>query len=422
MKRKKFTIFLFFFFSILSSAVLAIMIDSFFVREQYKKIEPNLDNYSMAEMLYLSLEKSKNAFIVDDVNFELQRKVFIGRLRVIEQRTQESESYRENSAFTQSLMALQNQINLGDVVFREYKQKKISKSDVLRYFDDLEYCVLDLQEAIYTIQVGNFKRIQSYVELYGVNIYFLIIISLLCIAFIIVITIKYSAAMERVLQKKNIFISSIYHELAGSTQTIAMVVEFLKEEGLRDEFDEEIELIDYHCNKIFEQTKEIMEYSRFEIGDVKIKSDKVNLNDLILKISDNVSKNGNELRLFCSSVNKTFIADSYKISTIISNLLTNSCKFTEGGVIFLHARYKSGFVYLRIKDNGVGFDVGNGDALYQPFRVGDTKNTKQGLGLGLAIVKNNVDIMKGKIKVRSSVGQGTVFFIQLPLLLIKEEI
>ncbi|HAN4744595.1 TPA: HAMP domain-containing histidine kinase [Escherichia coli] len=422
MKRKNFTAFLFFFFSVLSSAVFAIMIDSFIAREHYRKIEPNIDNYSMAEMLYLSLEKSKNAFITDNANFEQQRKVFIGRLRIIEKRTQGDESYRENFLFTSSLMELQNQINLGNAILMGYEQKKLSKSDVLRYFDDLENCVLDLQEAIYTIQVDNFKIIQEYVKSHGTKINFLIAISLLCIAVIIMVIIKYSSDMERVLQQKNIFISSIYHELAGSTQTIAMVVELLKEVDISDELDEEIELIDYHCNKIFEQTKEIMEYSRFEIGSVKVKSDNVNLMNLIYKVSSAVSVNGNELRLFCSSVNKTFITDGYKISTIISNLLSNSCKFTDGGVIILHAKYKSGFVYLRIKDNGIGFDVGKCDMLFQPFRTSNEKTTKQGLGLGLAIVKNNIDIMKGRIRIRSSVGEGTVFFIQLPLLLVKEEV
>lgn len=413
MSQKKFSTFLIFLFSVLSAAVLTMVIDSLSVREQYKKIEPNLDNYSMAEMLYLSLEKAKNSLLVDE-HFEIQRKVFLGRLLIIENRTKDDGSYRADTDFSSALINIKQKVEEGDALFVKFNNKQLSKSEMLDYLNELEQYVIDLQEAIFNIQVKNFKNVQLFIKNNELKLDFLAFISIFCIVSLAFLVKKYSAAMESILRKKNIFISSIYHELAGSTQAIAMAVDILKEENAQECLNEEIYLIGFHCDKIFEQTKEIMEYSRFEIGDVKVKYEPTNLRMLINEASECISWKNNKLRMYCSTVDAKFHIDHYKLSRIIINLLDNSNKFTSNGIVVIHARYKAGYIYIRVKDNGVGFDMNKINMLYQPFKFGSEKNTKQGLGLGLAIIKSNVDVMRGMMRVRSSKGEGTIFFLRLP--------
>ncbi|TQO04787.1 UNVERIFIED_ORG: histidine kinase/DNA gyrase B/HSP90-like ATPase [Citrobacter freundii] len=415
MKKKGFEVFLIFLFSILIAAVFTIIIDSISVRKQYKKIEPNLDNYSMAEMLYLSLEKSRSALVLGG-NFEHQRKVFIGRLNIIDERTKDNESYRSDPAFVSALSTLRTTVDKYSPVV----SKQSSYENALMYLDQLEEDVLDLQESVYAIQVKDFKSIQNLIKGKDLKLNFLICASLFSIISIILLVVRYSSAMEGVLRKKNVFISSLYHELASSIQSISMAVEILEDEILQPNIANELKIISVNCNKIFEQTKEVMEYSRFELGDVKVKNDIVNIKSIANEAVNSVSGKNNQFKVFVSQAKHDLLIDKYKLLRVIINLLDNANKFTSNGMILLHIKYKRGFIYVRVKDDGCGFNTKQLKDLYRPFRTGNDIKTKQGLGLGLAIIKNNVDIMNGVIRVRSSCGKGTVFLIRLPTLLDKE--
>ncbi|MBX9674519.1 MAG: cell wall metabolism sensor histidine kinase WalK, partial [Candidatus Obscuribacterales bacterium] len=99
--------------------------------------------------------------------------------------------------------------------------------------------------------------------------------------------------------------------------------------------------------------------------------------------------------------------------------LTNSIKYTpEGGSITVSARLSAGNrVEIRIQDTGSGIEPQDLPHIFERFYRADKARTREtgGTGLGLAIVRDIVVMHNGHVEVESTVGQGSVFVIHLPL-------
>ncbi len=105
-----------------------------------------------------------------------------------------------------------------------------------------------------------------------------------------------------------------------------------------------------------------------------------------------------------------------QIEQVLINLLTNAsyaCAEKGGGKIRIKARTRGNWLELRVEDTGVGIEPQDLSRVFDPFFT--TKPREKGSGLGLNIVQSIVERHRGKIKVKSKPGEGTVFFISFPL-------
>jgi signal transduction histidine kinase/DNA-binding NarL/FixJ family response regulator len=109
--------------------------------------------------------------------------------------------------------------------------------------------------------------------------------------------------------------------------------------------------------------------------------------------------------------------DQSAINSIVNNLFENAVKFSdEGSSIKIQLSKKGSLAYLIVSDTGCGIEEEKLKHIFQPYyQVSRTKLNRQGLGMGLFIVKSIVDLMKGKIEVKSTVNEGTKIAILLPL-------
>lgn len=111
-----------------------------------------------------------------------------------------------------------------------------------------------------------------------------------------------------------------------------------------------------------------------------------------------------------------FYSDALRLKTIVSNLLSNSIKYSDPQkmrkYIQVSAHVFADWLFLTFEDNGIGIDAEHQEKIFDLFfRV---SADKKGTGLGLYIVKDTIDRLKGKIYVRSKRGEGTSFTITLP--------
>lgn len=98
------------------------------------------------------------------------------------------------------------------------------------------------------------------------------------------------------------------------------------------------------------------------------------------------------------------------------NLLDNAVKYTpEGGKITVLVREENGYAIVEIMDTGEGISKDIQKSLFDPYFQGDSSHSRQGLGLGLSIVKRIVELCKGTISVRSTLGEGSEFKVILPM-------
>ncbi|MEB7896908.1 HAMP domain-containing histidine kinase [Serratia marcescens] len=411
--------------AIFSLLILLIAINFGGVKERYKQIEPNLDNYSVAEILFLAFERTKTALLLsenDDYDaFLIKKKIFYSKIQILESRSTFSDSFYYDDEFIKNVALLKQQYRtLGDLSVGLLAGRK-SKANILAYMDDIEGTLVDIQEIIYRIQIKNFTEVKGIIQDNSRKAEMFAVLSLILVFLMMFLVVRNAFSLKEIIKNKNIFISSIYHEIAGSTQAIVIAADIMEHELAQEELKKEARLISYHGNKIAEQTREVMDYSRFEMGEVNVNISTFRLHEVVDDAMTSISAGrGNRIVVRRSSYVGLICSDKYKLYRILANLLSNADKFTHHGAIILNVKVCHGNLYLWVKDNGIGFNVNNLERLYKAFNQGVERETRQGLGLGLTIIKNYVTTLKGAIRVKSTEGVGSSFFIRIPVKLIKE--
>ncbi|MGK0667976.1 sensor histidine kinase [Serratia marcescens] len=411
--------------AIFSLLILLIAINFGGVKDRYKQIEPNLDNYSVAEILFLAFERTKTALLLsenDDYDaFLIKKKIFYSKIQILESRSTFSDSFYYDDEFIKNVALLKQQYRtLGDLSVGLLAGRK-SKADILAYMDDIEGTLVDIQEIIYRIQIKNFTEVKGIIQDNSRKAEMFAVLSLMLVFLMMFLVVRNAFSLKEIIKNKNIFISSIYHEIAGSTQAIVIAADIMEHELAQEELKKEARLISYHGNKIAEQTREVMDYSRFEMGEVNVNISTFRLDEVVDDAMTSISAGrGNRIVVRRSSYVGLICSDKYKLYRILANLLSNADKFTHHGAIILNVKVCHGNLYLWVKDNGIGFNVNNLERLYKAFNQGVERETRQGLGLGLTIIKNYVTTLKGAIRVKSTEGVGSSFFIRIPVKLIKE--
>ncbi|HBK4691749.1 MULTISPECIES: sensor histidine kinase [Serratia] len=411
--------------AIFSLLILLIAINFGGVKERYKQIEPNLDNYSVAEILFLAFERTKTALLLSENNdydaFLIKKKIFYSKIQILESRSTFSDSFYYDDEFIKNVALLKQQYRTLDDLSAGLLVGQKNKADILSYMDDIEGTLVDIQEIIYRIQIKNFTEVKSIIQDNSSKAEMFALFSLMLVFLMMFLVLRNAFSLKEIIKNKNIFISSIYHEIAGSTQAIVIAADIMEHELAQEELKKEALLISYHGNKITEQTREVMDYSRLEMGEVKMNISTFRLNEVVDDAMTSISAGrGNRIVVRRSSYVGLICSDKYKLYRILANLLSNADKFTHHGAIILNVKVYHGNLYLWVKDTGIGFNVDNLERLYKAFNQGVERETRQGLGLGLTIIKNYVTTMKGAIKVKSVEGVGSSFLIRIPVKLIKE--
>jgi CheY-like chemotaxis protein len=139
----------------------------------------------------------------------------------------------------------------------------------------------------------------------------------------------------------------------------------------------------------------------------------------------NNSATNNNIALHYSydkSLPETFVGDQLKISQILINLIGNSIKFTKDGDICVRVinMDQTGNIYklkIEVEDNGIGITKEKQDNMFESFSQGSIQINRKygGTGLGLSIVKGLIEILKGKIYLKSELGKGSTFTFEIPL-------
>ncbi len=105
--------------------------------------------------------------------------------------------------------------------------------------------------------------------------------------------------------------------------------------------------------------------------------------------------------------------DAFRVRQVLLNLIGNAIKFTAQGKVVLKAAWHSGELRCEIADTGPGIPQESLDRIFVPFQRAPGV-TAAGTGLGLSITRKLVELMGGSIRVRSQVGQGSVFEVRIP--------
>ena len=117
-----------------------------------------------------------------------------------------------------------------------------------------------------------------------------------------------------------------------------------------------------------------------------------------------------------SPLPKLIQADEKRLRQVLINLLSNAVKFTEKGSITFQIGYQQEKLRFQVEDTGIGIAQDQLEEIFLPFQqVGEQSRKTEGTGLGLAISRQLVQMMGGELKVKSTLGKGSVFWFDLDL-------
>jgi len=266
-----------------------------------------------------------------------------------------------------------------------------------------------------------FKNLNSYFlsQLNGLTMPSLLFI--VVIIFVIYWVLKSFYWQKKLITITNEFINNLTHELKTPVFSIGIASKILLEKT-NDENKELVNLIRNQVNKLKHQIDKVLELARIEGKKNFIEKKLIDFKPVLLKlIKDFEQLAALEHIIFKSEVKGDHYkinCDSYHIENAINSLLENAKKYAKKNkAISLFAYKLDNTLCISVKDNGVGISEEDQKKIFDKyFRVssGDVHDVK-GYGLGLNYVKRIVALHKGKIIVKSSVGNGSEFIIKLPL-------
>jgi signal transduction histidine kinase len=229
-------------------------------------------------------------------------------------------------------------------------------------------------------------------------------------------------------QSKSAFLANMSHELRTPLNAIIGYNELIKEQAEeRGDVDylEDINKINRAGRHLLALINDVLDLSKIEAGKMELLVEDFALRPLIVEIKNTIAplikRNNNRFTLHMDDRVGAMTSDVTKVQQILFNLLSNSCKFTQDGVIELRTRLLTHdddeCVEFTVKDSGIGMTEEQLTKLFVSFSQADsTINRKYGgTGLGLAISARLCELLGGSIQVDSKQGAGTVFTVVLPL-------
>jgi two-component system, chemotaxis family, CheB/CheR fusion protein len=224
---------------------------------------------------------------------------------------------------------------------------------------------------------------------------------------------------ERANVGKSRFLAAASHDLRQPLQTISLLQGTL-EKRVRDEDTLKlVHRLDETVAAMSSMLDKLLDINQLEAGVVCPAIVNFSIKDLLEELRTeftyHTSATGLDWRVILSSL--TVKSDRRLLEQIIRNLLSNAVKYTTAGKLLLGCRRRADKLRIEVWDTGPGIPELELKAIFEEFHQLDNpaRQRSKGLGLGLAIVKRLADLLGHKIDVRSRVGAGSVFAIEVPL-------
>ena len=213
---------------------------------------------------------------------------------------------------------------------------------------------------------------------------------------------------------KTAFLANMGHEIRTPLNAIVGFADLLPIVESEEDRNQLIREIQANNNKLLRIIDGLVSMSKIEAGAKSLMMAKVDVNQLLLQMVDTYKPTTMlELTTECPLEQLLIQTDREKLMEILDNLTQNALKFTETGSVTLGYEVIGDHVRIWVKDSGKGIPAEDQERIFERFVKLD--EYIPGTGLGLSVVKSHVLSLNGTVGVESQVGEGSTFWIELPV-------
>jgi len=217
------------------------------------------------------------------------------------------------------------------------------------------------------------------------------------------------------------FLSSVGHELRTPLNSILGFTSLVlqgKTGEISDMQQEQLAIVYDSAQDQLDLINDVMDISKIEAGIIEFVPETFLLDDAINEVISNlegaIMEKGLQYKLDIPPGIKVF-QDKQKFTQVLTNLVSNSIKFTNSGTIEITGSNPGNEIQVSVKDPGIGIKEEDIPILFEPFARINPEQNLRGTSLGLYLCEKVVNLMQGRIFAESEFGKGSVFTFNIPI-------
>ncbi|HEY9191879.1 MAG TPA: response regulator [Methyloversatilis sp.] len=221
---------------------------------------------------------------------------------------------------------------------------------------------------------------------------------------------------------KSAFLATMSHEIRTPMNGVLGMVSLLRRTRLDEKQVQYLDTIQTSGRHLLAIINDILDFSKIEAGKIQLASEDFLLADLVREtwalIGDRARSKALDVNTVCDHPDLILRGDKTRLEQALVNFLGNAVKFTEAGSLTLSCRVEeetaAGYLMrFEVADTGIGMTPEQQERVFEAFEQADSSTSRryQGTGLGLTITKRIAQLMGGETGVRSTLGQGSAFWL-----------
>lgn len=229
--------------------------------------------------------------------------------------------------------------------------------------------------------------------------------------------------LKRLDEIKNEFLSIVSHELRTPLTSVRGYVKVLLNGDageLKPEQKEFLQIVHESALRLNHMVDNLLDVARIQAGAMEMAMEPVELRDVLKETIATIQvlarEKGLKVQVDLPATQVLVRGDRLRLIQVFTNLLSNAVKYTSSGEIAVRLEMRGLWIRVSVRDTGQGLSPDEVEHLFQKFyrTPGALASNESGTGLGLVIAQGIVEAHQGRILVESTLGQGTLFQVELP--------